>query len=188
MDTLTKFVSQMGLGYKIYIGLVNKTLTRHKIQHGPYELLVSKIKDGVKIDDLDLDSIFPSRKGSGRRSRENNVIQQQQISPDSKRTNLTLNEIRGAWDQRSSRITKEDWLEWLRAFNIDLIKESPSLALRSCFPIAQTCNNVARELFNPAFLSCWNDLSADDQKVTRILARIDQLTVILALWNRNSLL
>ncbi|KAG5606189.1 hypothetical protein H5410_027681, partial [Solanum commersonii] len=39
--------------------------------------------------------------------------------------------------EASQRSTKEDWAEWMRHFNIELSKESPSAALRTCARLAQ---------------------------------------------------
>ena len=83
-------------------------------------------------------------------------------------------------------------MEWLRRLSIELLKESPSPALRSCWALAQTYNPLARyalaattavsdyvmitwnkpcltrrwcfsELFNAAFVSCWTELSDTQQ-------------------------
>lgn len=40
--------------------------------------------------------------------------------------------------------SKEDWMEWLRRLSIELLKESPSPALRSCWALAQTYNSLAK--------------------------------------------
>lgn len=42
------------------------------------------------------------------------------------------------------RVSKEDWMEWLRKLSIELLKESPSPALRSCMALAQTYSPLAR--------------------------------------------
>jgi hypothetical protein len=44
--------------------------------------------------------------------------------------------LRRAWDV--SQCTRaEDWSEWLRRFSVELLRESPSPALRACFALAQ---------------------------------------------------
>lgn len=63
----------------------------------------------------------------------------------------------------SRRVSKDDWTEWLRRLSIELLKESPSPALRSCWALAQTYNPLARDLFNAAFVSCWTELSESQQ-------------------------
>lgn len=48
---------------------------------------------------------------------------------------LNENNLRRAWEC-SSRSTKDDWAEWMRHFSVELLKESPSPALRACHAIA----------------------------------------------------
>ena len=43
MDTLTSLVVQMGRKYQIFIPMVNKVLTRHRVSHQGYDKLLSKI-------------------------------------------------------------------------------------------------------------------------------------------------
>ncbi|KAF1314231.1 Phosphatidylinositol kinase, partial [Globisporangium splendens] len=73
------------------------------------------------------------------------------------RLHVNQQNLRRAWEA-SQRSTKEDWIEWMRRFSIELLRESPSAALRSCCALAQAYNPLARALFNPAFVSCWNEL------------------------------
>ena len=44
--------------------------------------------------------------------------------------------LRRAWES-SQRSTKEDWAEWMRHFSVELLKESPSPALRATHTLAQ---------------------------------------------------
>ena len=46
---------------------------------------------------------------------------------------------------------------------MELLKESPSPALRSCWATAQTYPPLARDLFNAAFVSCWSELHEELQ-------------------------
>lgn len=39
--------------------------------------------------------------------------------------------------EASQRSTREDWAEWMRHFSIELLKQSPSPALRTCARLAQ---------------------------------------------------
>ncbi|RLN97572.1 hypothetical protein BBJ28_00010972 [Nothophytophthora sp. Chile5] len=77
--------------------------------------------------------------------------------PSNVRLHVNQQNLRRAWEA-SQRSMKEDWLEWMRRFSIELLRESPSAALRSCCALAQAYNPLARALFNPAFVSCWNEL------------------------------
>lgn len=63
-----------------------------------------------------------------------------------------------AWDV-TQRSTEADWIEWFRRLKTELLRESPSAALRACSPLAQSFAPLAHELFHPAFVSCWYDLN-----------------------------
>ena len=177
MDTLTKFTYQMGARYRIVITLMHKVLTKHKLQFSHYESMVRNIQEGADIEVYDVDNMLSTtnRKTNARKVRDQNRDQQSPTTTESKRPMVSFEEIKHAWTQCPRRISKEDWLEWLRKFNIDLIKESPALSLRSCYPIAQACNTVARDLFNPAFLTCWNELNTDQQKVSGLCVNLGLL-------------
>ena len=71
--------------------------------------------------------------------------------------------LRRAWES-SQRSTREDWAEWMRNFSIELLKQSPSKALRACAVLAQTNPGMARELFAAGFVSCWSELDEGMQE------------------------
>ena len=71
---------------------------------------------------------------------------------------LNQQQLSRSWDV-SQRSTAADWNEWLRRLNVDLLKESPSPALRCCSALAQAYTPLARDLFHAAFVSCWHELS-----------------------------
>ncbi|KAI8892612.1 FAT domain-containing protein, partial [Globomyces pollinis-pini] len=66
-------------------------------------------------------------------------------------------QLKKAWEA-SQRSTRDDWVEWIRRFSVELLKESPSHALRACAALAGTYYPLARELFNAGFVSCWGEL------------------------------
>src|SRR5690606_35122862 len=70
---------------------------------------------------------------------------------------LSEQSLRRAWDT-SQRTTKEDWAEWMRKFSIELLRESPSPALRSCLYVIEYYP-IVKSLFNAGFVSCWYELS-----------------------------
>lgn len=39
--------------------------------------------------------------------------------------------------------TKEDWVEWIRRFSLELLREAPMGALRACAALAQVLLNAA---------------------------------------------
>lgn len=66
--------------------------------------------------------------------------------------------------QSARRVSKDDWIEWLKRLSTGLLKESQSPALRSCRGVAQNYPQILRDLFNAAFISCWTELSEDKKK------------------------
>lgn len=98
---------------------------------------------------------------------------------------LQVNDVRlRTAGEASQRSTKEDWAEWMRHFSIELLKESPSPALRTCARLAQlqVCHlfsvlcvvpvfdfnnmqpSVGRELFAAGFASCWVQMNESSQE------------------------
>ncbi|KAJ3451110.1 serine/threonine-protein kinase mtor [Anaeramoeba flamelloides] len=70
---------------------------------------------------------------------------------------LKQQQLKQSWEI-GNIATKEEWGEWIRRFSIELLKQSPSPTMRSCSALAQTYYPLAKELFNVAFLSCWQEL------------------------------
>lgn len=180
MDTLIKFAFQLGMSYRIYIPLVENVLNKHRLSFPQYEQLVLNIRSGQFTEEQDVSNLQTGGLGAensrkrmnAKKARElaqrDNQTQAPSVDAAAKGRSATaaLEDIRRAWLYAGPRrISTEDWLEWLRKFNVDLIKDSPALSLRSCYHIAQACNTVARDLFNPAFLTHWNELSTEQQKV-----------------------
>ena len=54
--------------------------------------------------------------------------------------------------------TEDEWSEWIKQFGRALLKESTSPALRACSLLAEVHAPIVRELFNAAFVSCWEEL------------------------------
>lgn len=68
--------------------------------------------------------------------------------------------LQSAWDT-SHCFTNDDWAEWIRRISIVMLQESPSPSLRCLAGLAMSHNPVAIELFNSAFVSCWEQLHQD---------------------------
>jgi tetratricopeptide (TPR) repeat protein len=70
--------------------------------------------------------------------------------------------LRRTWDT-STRSTREDWGEWMRHLSVELLKESPSPALRACHMLANVHGPLAADLFNAAFVAVWAELYDEQQ-------------------------
>lgn len=148
LETLCALIYQLGPDYVIYIPMVNRVLARQKIQSGKYEGLISHLLKNhplVNEDDTDLSV----------------DLEEQPPAPEVAtiaKLKVNATNLKKAWEN-SHRSTKEDWQEWIRRFSVEILRESPSPALRSCLSLAQDYHPLVTELFSPAFLSCWKELS-----------------------------
>ncbi|XP_075695475.1 serine/threonine-protein kinase mTOR isoform X1 [Rhinoderma darwinii] len=161
MDTLSSLVFQLGKKYQIFIPMVNKVLLRHRILHQRYEILTCRILKGFTLADEEEDPLIYQH-----RTLRGNLGEPFSSGPlDSgpmKKLHVSTTNLQKAWGA-ARRVSKDDWLEWLRRLSVELLKDSSSPALRSCWSLAQAYNPLARDLFNAAFLSCWSELNEDQQ-------------------------
>ena len=68
--------------------------------------------------------------------------------------------LKAAWEA-TQHSTRADWHEWMRRLSVEMLRQSPSSALRACAELAHAYQPLARELFNAAFLSCWSELGEE---------------------------
>lgn len=152
MQTLCSMVVQLGKKYVVFIPLVHRVMTKHRISFVEYDKLLPKIQSNTIVcldDEFRLrQAKFKSRDASLSSSDTNTI----------KKLNVSTADLQLAW-QAARRVSKDDWLEWLRRLSIGLLKESQSPALRSCRALAQNYPKLLRDLFNAAFVSCWTELS-----------------------------
>lgn len=79
-----------------------------------------------------------------------------------KKLQMSVNSLQKAWSSARC-VSKDDWLEWLRRLSLELLRESPSTPLRSCWSLAQSHPPLARDLLNASFVSCWCELHEEMQ-------------------------
>lgn len=150
MQTLCSLVLQLNKKYKVFIPLVQKVITKHRINCLEYEKLMPHIQSAstVAIDDESRRSLKAKKRDDGI-SAESSAMRK--LQPDEA-------SLRAAC-QASRRVSKDDWMEWLRRLSIALLHNSQSAALRSCKALAQNYPTLLRDLFNAAFVSCWTEMS-----------------------------
>lgn len=146
MDCICSLIFQLGQDFTNYITLMNKTLKTHGIHHHNYEVLVSKLQKGEPLPQ----DLNPEENYGG--------LDDEHFLADSQKK-LPVNQVhlKSAWEA-SHKSTREDWQEWIRRFSVELLKESPSHALRACASLAGIYQPLAKDLFNAAFVSCWTEL------------------------------
>jgi FKBP12-rapamycin complex-associated protein len=82
-----------------------------------------------------------------------------EMSVAAEQAKLPVNQVqlKAAWDC-SNVTSKQEWLEWMKRLGNELMRESPSQAIRASRNLAEVHPPFARELFNVAFVSCWAEL------------------------------
>ena len=147
LDCIQALIFQLGHEYLLFNSTIKKILVANHIPHHNYDLLVSKLQKG---DDLPQD-LSPNTHydGLGDDSSYANI--------DQKKLPVNQEHLKNAWEA-SQKSTREDWQEWMRRFSVELLKESPSHALRACAGLAGVYQPLAKDLFNAAFVSCWTEL------------------------------
>ncbi|KAJ9051250.1 phosphatidylinositol kinase- protein kinase tor1 [Entomophthora muscae] len=151
MDALCVVAYQLGHDYAVFVPLVNRSIVRHRIQHQAYDSLVARI---LRNELLAPDFAPPPPE------RDTEAVADHTAPP---KLNISEVHLKKAWDVYQ-RTTRDDWNEWIRRFTVELIKESPSHALRACYTLASTYHPLAKELFNAAFVSCWCELQDSYQE------------------------
>ncbi|KZF22892.1 phosphatidylinositol 3-kinase tor2 [Xylona heveae TC161] len=147
LDTLCALIFQLGQDYLHFVPMIQKILAINKLTHTNYDLLVSKLQKGEPLpQDLSPDERY-------------NEPTEDSPFADIGQRKLPVNQqhLKNAWEA-SQKSTREDWQEWMRRFSVELLKESPSHALRACAGLAGVYYPLAKDLFNAAFVSCWTEL------------------------------
>ena len=147
LDCICAYVFQLGQEYLLYVSTVKKVLIANHVPHHNYDILVSKLQKGEPLpQDLSPDEYYGGLNDDGGFAE----IGQKKLP-------VNQEHLKNAWEA-SQKSTIEDWHEWIRRFSVELLKESPSHALRACAGLASLYQPLARELFNSAFASCWTEL------------------------------
>ena len=147
LDCICAYIFQLGREYLLYASTVKKVLVTNHVPHHNHDILVSKLQKGEPLpQDLSPDEHYG---GLGDDSGFAEIGQ--------KKLPVNQEHLKNAWEA-SQKSTVEDWHEWIRRFSVELLKESPSHALRACAGLASLYQPLAKELFNSAFASCWTEL------------------------------
>ncbi|KAK9666552.1 hypothetical protein RND81_14G193000 [Saponaria officinalis] len=172
VDALCCLAHALGEDFAIFIPSIYKLLLKHRLRHRDFEeiegrfrqrkplisgstaaqglsrrLPVEVITDPLNLNDVEYD---PYNDGG-------------ELHPDARSHQVNDGRLRTA-GEASQRSTREDWAEWMRHFSIELLRESPSPALRTCAKHAQLQPFVGRELFAAGFVSCWSQLNETSQR------------------------
>ncbi|XP_076451616.1 serine/threonine-protein kinase mTOR-like isoform X2 [Babylonia areolata] len=169
MDTLSALAAQLGVRYNIFVPMVQNVTSRLRIQHTRYEILMTRLMQGTTVaEEEEIPVILRQAKMKRQAQKEREQQSEADATTISKLSVKIVNLHKSMSGGR--RVSKEDWMEWLRKLSIELLKESPSPALRSCWHLAQSYTQVAKDLFNAAFVSCWTEMAeAEQDELTQML-------------------
>lgn len=167
VDALCCLAHALGEDFNIFIPSIHKLLIKHRLRHKEFEeiegrlqrrrpLIVASVAAQKSIRQPPVEVISDPLSDM-----ENDPYEDVHKQPKAHQVNDGRLRAAGEASQRS---TKEDWAEWMRHFSIELLKESPSPALRTCARLAQLQPFVGRELFAAGFVSCWSQLHESSQK------------------------
>ncbi|KAJ5072006.1 serine/threonine-protein kinase mtor [Anaeramoeba ignava] len=163
MRFLCEIAKQIGDRYKVFLPVVSDILSRSQIINKDHDSIVARLSEEPNIGwptATDAEILGENILGA--------VDPRFVDSTPSNRRMITVlkineNNLREAWKVQNC-LTKGDWEEWIRKFSTELLRESPSPALRSCATLAQMHHPLARNLFNAAFLGCWLALGEEEQR------------------------
>uniref|UniRef100_A0A6B2KWH7 Serine/threonine-protein kinase TOR n=1 Tax=Arcella intermedia TaxID=1963864 RepID=A0A6B2KWH7_9EUKA len=130
-----------------YIGLFTPLLSKRQISFPQYSDIVAKIQRHEEI----IPEIPKEYLETTYNKDDPNV------PPKAGKTNVKI--LSTAWSTTDC-VSDTSWQEWFRRISVTLLENSPSPALRCCAWLNYH-NTGFRELFNPAFLSCWETINED---------------------------
>ncbi|KAK5278839.1 phosphatidylinositol kinase-related protein kinase tor1, partial [Exophiala xenobiotica] len=147
LDCVCALIYHLGQDFVHYLPLIERATKTGQINSERFQKLVENLKTGKP---LPVD--FYPEEQYGLTAEDTTYL-----NITSMRLPVNQQHLKNAWDT-SQKSTKEDWQEWMRRFSVELLKESPSHALRACASLATVYQPLAKDLFNSAFVSCWTEL------------------------------
>ncbi|KAJ2740579.1 phosphatidylinositol kinase- protein kinase tor1, partial [Coemansia pectinata] len=171
VNVLCALMEQLQGEFVLFMPTVSATMTKFGIaNHERYEQYSALLYANMLIP-KDTSRTMPLSR------RESMQIESDVNHGSSGMQKLEINEdmLRQSWDV-PQRMLKDDWNDWIYKFSTELIRQSPSPALRACLGLALKYPALSSELFNAAFISCWNEISAEHrQDIANMFQEIAQL-------------
>ncbi|KAJ6818004.1 serine/threonine-protein kinase TOR [Iris pallida] len=169
VDALCCLAHALGEDFTIFIPSIHKLLLKHHLRHRNFEEIERRLR---RREPLILESSSVQKFTRVPTEIISDPISDVDSDPYEEGTEVhkhsrshQVNDVRlRTAGEASQRSTKEDWAEWMRHFSIELLKESPSPALRTCARLAQLQPFVGRELFASGFASCWAQMNETSQE------------------------
>ncbi|KAK4476961.1 hypothetical protein RD792_016131 [Penstemon davidsonii] len=167
VDALCCLAHALGEDFTVFIPSIHKLLLKHRLRNKDFEEIEGRLQRREPLILGRTDAQRQNRRVPGEvisdplsdteSDREGRIDPHKPHKVNAARVLAAL--------EASQRSTKDDWAEWMRHSSIELLKESPSPALRTCAKLAQMQPLLGRELFAAGFVSCWTQLNETHQKL-----------------------
>ncbi|KAJ6424464.1 hypothetical protein OIU84_025280 [Salix udensis] len=143
VDALCCLAHALGEDFTIFIPSIHKLLLKHRLRHKEFEEIEGRLRRHEPIilgstaaqrlsRRLPVEVISDPLNDMDNDPYEDGVDMQRHLRGHQ----VNDGRLRTA-GEASQRSTREDWAEWMRHLSIELLKESPSPALRTCARLAQ---------------------------------------------------
>lgn len=156
MNTFCCLALSLGNDFVVFIPIIKKVLIQQKIQSTMFEQIVTKMLNGDPLPthltiykDYELHMTH---------------FDVPDIDMPSKKLPVNQSALKAAWESSQRNNTKEDWQDWIARLSKELLKQSPSHAIRACAGLASDYHPLAKDLFNSSFASCWSELYSQHQE------------------------
>ncbi|KAJ2745782.1 phosphatidylinositol kinase- protein kinase tor1 [Coemansia sp. BCRC 34301] len=159
VDVLCKLMEQLQDEFLLFMPAINDTIAKFGVaSHDIYNQYSSLLLSHMRIPKGAPRALAMPRRDSLPVDRDvyRNAVGRQK---------LEINEdlLRQSWDI-PQRTAKDDWVDWMGKFSSELLRQSPSPALRACLGLASKPTKLSEDLFNAAFISCWNEISEEHRR------------------------
>ncbi|CAH8842375.1 unnamed protein product [Trichobilharzia szidati] len=162
MDVLTGLLYRMGQKFKYFLPLVQKMLNRLHLHTPRFNTVLGQIEKGAFLPTSSDRAYIKFTSISTRKREEKETVEDSEAPGAIKLLKINNTNLERAW-HASRMVSRDDWTQWLKTFNMALLRESPSPAIRACSQLTAITPGIGRTLFNAAFLSCWPELNYRQQ-------------------------
>ncbi|SGZ55137.1 CIC11C00000003613 [Sungouiella intermedia] len=156
MNTFCCLALSLKNDFVVFIPIIKKVLIQQKFQSAMFDQIVTKMLNGdplpthlIIYKDYELHMTH---------------FDVPDIDMPSKKLPVNQNALKAAWESSLRNNTKEDWQDWIARLSKELLKQSPSHAIRACAGLASDYHPLAKDLFNSSFASCWSELYSQHQE------------------------
>ncbi|CAL8095011.1 unnamed protein product [Calicophoron daubneyi] len=162
VDVLTGLLLRMGQKFRLLLPVVQKMLNSLHLRTPRFYTILGRVEKGAYLPTTS-DQVLANITSIATQTR-NQRPAPKEPDPTSAVSLLPTNggNLERAW--RSSHMaSRDDWDQWLKTLTTTLLRESPSPAIRACSQLSAISPVIGRILFNAAFVSCWPQLTIQQQ-------------------------